>query len=99
MTKEKKYCNNNLRKYRKLMGYTLRDVAWLLGFQSPSRVSLWEKGRTYPGIENLIKMGLIYHTLVDQLYGPYRDEVRTFLLQRERELQAIKKLKPHVEMV
>ena len=83
--------HNHLRKHRKLMGYTLKDVAWILGLKSTNRLSRWEQGRALPGWQNLQSLALIYHTLIDQLYPDQRAELRRMLMEREQQLAAKKK--------
>jgi transcriptional regulator with XRE-family HTH domain len=43
-------------------------VAKLLGFQTTVKLSQWESGRTMPDSVQLMKLGIIYHTLPNELY-------------------------------
>ena len=65
------------------MGYSQRQVARLLGLKCASRISRWESGERFPGIRNLIKLSILYHTLVDNLYYELRENIRTELEQAE----------------
>ena len=67
-TVKDKYIPNSLRRYRKLSGYDQKDVARILGFKSSGRISRWENGMAVPSILNLIKLSVIYNTLMDALY-------------------------------
>ncbi len=58
------------------MGYTQKDVAQMLGLSSRGRLSEWESGVRFPGIRNLIKLSIIYHTLIDELYEDLRQSIR-----------------------
>ncbi len=60
---------NNLLEIRKRRGLLQSDVAKLLGFKSTDRISHWEKGRAYPSVQNLFKLGRIYEINVEELYG------------------------------
>lgn len=82
--------NNSLRKYRKMLGYSIKEVAWVLNIRCSNRLSRWEKGIATPSLKNAIKLGLLYHTLVEQLYEECRREVKASLFERERQLQALK---------
>lgn len=59
---------NNLKKYRRIIGYSQKEVAKILGFKSTSRISLWEKGKAMPSIENILKLSALYSTLPNELY-------------------------------
>jgi transcriptional regulator with XRE-family HTH domain len=61
--------NNNLKRYRRLMGYTQKDVAVLLGLKSSNRISNWEQGKAVPNIVNLIDLSILYCTLPAELYS------------------------------
>ncbi len=55
-----------LRKHRHLMGYTIREAAALIGI-GPIRLSQWERNIRKPGIENVVKLAVLYRVLVDEL--------------------------------
>ena len=59
---------NSLKKHRLLMGYKQNEVAKLLGLKSANRISRWEKGLAMPNVENLIKLSVLYSTLMNGLY-------------------------------
>jgi len=59
------------------MGYTQRELSTLLQLKSPSRISQWENGERLPSIQNLIKLSILYHTLVGQLYYDLRQSYLT----------------------
>lgn len=82
--------HNSLRKHRKMLGYSIKDVAWLLKIRCSNRLSRWEKGSATPSLKNVIKLGVLYHTLVEQLYDEYRRDLKAVLFEREQELQASK---------
>ena len=82
-----KYIPNELRRFRKRMGYQQKDVAFLLGLKSAGRISEWEQGTSNPSIENLIKLAVIYRTLCDQLYQDVRKKFVPELVKREKALK------------
>lgn len=83
---------NLLKRYRLLYGYSQRDIARKLGIQSTTIVGRWELGQTYPDLKNLIKLSIIYKTLVDQLYPGLRSEIVKDY--EEREKKGLKESKP-----
>ncbi len=50
------------------MGYTQNAVMQKLHLQSTSMISRWEKGMTMPNADNLLKLSVLYKTLVNELY-------------------------------
>lgn len=67
---------NRLRRYRRMMGYSQVGVARILGLKSKGRLSEWESGKHFPGVRNLLKLSLLYHTLIEQLYYDLREAIR-----------------------
>jgi transcriptional regulator with XRE-family HTH domain len=59
---------NTLREHRKRANLRQIDIAKALGFKSTDRISLWEKGLTYPHVVNLFKLARIYVVLPHELY-------------------------------
>jgi transcriptional regulator with XRE-family HTH domain len=66
---QKQSIPNTLRFHRKQAGLRQLDVARSLGFQSTDRISHWEKGQTYPHLENLFKLSALYKVPPQELYG------------------------------
>ena len=81
VTVSRTYYPNRLRKYRKIMGYTQKQVAIFLGLgeNNASRISRWEQGIALPSLQNVLKLSILYRTLVNQLYYDlflqYRPEI------------------------
>ncbi len=63
---------NNLRKCRIRAGYSQVKVARLLGIKNSNEISRWEKGVFFPNIKNLVKLGILYNTPLDDLYPHLR---------------------------
>lgn len=57
---------SNLKIFRRQFGYTQEEIAEKLGV-SRQAVAKWERGETFPDIENCIKLADIYETTVDML--------------------------------
>jgi transcriptional regulator with XRE-family HTH domain len=68
MAARKKIIANNLRKHRRLMGFSQEEVKNRLNLQSTSMISRWERGITMPSGDNLLKLSILYKTLANQLY-------------------------------
>lgn len=82
MTRKRKRIHNYLRRCRKEKGLTQGDVAYILGLQSASLVSRWEKGFSLPETLNALKMAAIYDTTVDYLYEDVRLDMQDELNAR-----------------
>ena len=67
---------NRLKKYRRIAGYSQKEVAKILGFRSTGRISRWEKGVSMPSLKNLLKLSFLYSTLPAELYADLWDDVR-----------------------
>ena len=50
------------------MGYTQGAVMRKLKLQSTSMISRWEQGVAMPSSDNLLKLSILYKTLVNELY-------------------------------
>ena len=59
---------NRLKKYRKIRGLSQRRVAAILGKKSPSRISQWENGKSIPNLPDVIRLSILYQTLIDGLF-------------------------------
>ena len=60
--------SNRLWAARKAMGYSQKEVAYLLGHQNSPQISRWEKGHSMPNTIDLLKLSAIYHRLANDLY-------------------------------
>jgi transcriptional regulator with XRE-family HTH domain len=58
------------------MGLSQLEVARKLGLKSRGRLSEWESGRHSPGLDNLLRLSILYRTLIDQLYCELREKIR-----------------------
>lgn len=67
---------NNLRRYRKISGFTQKDVARILEHKSTNRISQWEVGHAVPSLENLIKLRILYNILIEELYSDKIKNIR-----------------------
>jgi len=63
----------NIRFLRNKYKYTLEDVADIIGVSRQS-VSKWEKGETYPDIENCLKLSLLFKTTIDSLVKSFEGQ-------------------------
>ena len=88
MEKKHRTFPNTLRLHRKIMGYTQRQVAMLLGLHDSVPISLWESGAKLPNTENLIKLSLLYRTYPNELYSDVFRHHREIL--QAKEIQVLK---------
>lgn len=71
---------NRLRKHRRQVGLKQKQVAKVLGMKSPSRISKWEKGISFPNLIHLIKLSILYRTPSDSLYTEIRNSLTDEIL-------------------
>lgn len=57
-----------LKEAREKAGYSQKQVALMLGIAGPS-VSNWERGKTSPTHENLVRLASLYHVSMDYIVG------------------------------
>ncbi len=76
---------NSLREHRRLMGYTQGDIMLKLQLESTSMISRWERGMTMPSADNLLKLSILYKTLVNELYYDLGTMYQMELFQEEAE--------------
>ncbi len=83
---------NCLRKFRKVNGYTQKQVADLIGICNTSIISRWENGRRFPSPLNIFRLTVLYKTMADALYIDLIRELRLEIqLRREKLENASKK--------
>jgi transcriptional regulator with XRE-family HTH domain len=75
---------NSLKKHRKLLKYTQKDVARLLDLQDTSQISRWEKGLSFPNTINLLKLSIIYRTFPNELYFDLLVSLRHDVIKMEK---------------
>lgn len=76
---------NLLRKYRKISGLKQKEVANILGLKSTSRISRWEKGMSIPNFITILKLSVLYRTLIDSLFIDHLRELRKEIREKEQQ--------------
>jgi transcriptional regulator with XRE-family HTH domain len=74
---------NQLRRYRKIRGLTQGHVAKVLGLKSTSMISRWEHGRCLPSFHNIIRLSVIYRTMMDALFFDFKRTIGNEIMKRE----------------
>ncbi len=74
---------NQLRKYRKTRGLSQKEVALILSIKSSSIISRWEKGSSMPEPVTMIKLAILYRTMVDALFIGLRRALLEEMRKRE----------------
>ncbi len=67
---------NRLRKQRLIHGYSQKQLAVKLDMESTNHISLWEQGLSAPSLKYLLKLCIIYNTLIEELYFEFLQELR-----------------------
>ena len=77
---------NRLQMHRKLMGFTMTQVALLLELHNTAPLSEWERGTKLPSAINLINLSIIYRTYPNELYPEFFYAQYKILRKREGDL-------------
>ena len=67
---------NCLRRYRRIRGYSQKDVALIMGIKSSDSICKWEKGQSFPSMKNAFKLALAYRILPFALYTDLLDSLK-----------------------
>jgi len=68
-----------------MMGYSQAAIMRKLKLKSTAMISRWERGEIMPSSDNLLKLSLLYKTLVNELYYERGIELLTELFPNEAE--------------
>jgi transcriptional regulator with XRE-family HTH domain len=63
-----KKTSSRLWKHRNRLGLKQIDIARKLGLSDTAMISRWEQGVSMPSLEYVLKLSIIYQTLVNELY-------------------------------
>ena len=74
MGKKRAFVPNKLKWYREQAGYTQKDVANILKINTPTMISSWELDLARPGLEYVLKLMHLYHTLPSELFAELSDQ-------------------------
>lgn len=83
MESDGRHISNRLRKHRRILGLTQKEVADKLGLKE-KQVSRWECGETIPEFKNLLKLGLFYKALIEELYFEEREKIKAIFQMNEK---------------
>ena len=75
------------------MGFSQEAIKKHLKLQSTSMISRWESGTTMPSSRNLLKLSLLYKTLVNELYYTLSKELQAELFPAETDITKQRKKK------
>lgn len=73
-----------LRTYRKRVGFTQKELAFLLGSKSSAKVSRYERYRRQPSLEAAFALQIIFHARTPDLFGGIHHRVEGLLLRRAK---------------
>lgn len=75
-----------LRAYRRNWGLSLREMADLLGFESPAHVSRIEQGKRIPSTETALACTALFGVPVRELFPQLSGEIEERLIERATRL-------------
>jgi transcriptional regulator with XRE-family HTH domain len=87
--------NNYLRAYRRRLGLSQDDVAFLCGARNGAQVSRYECGKRRPTLENLLACEAIFQIPVRELFaGRFEDVLKTVSKRAELRAHELTVLRP-----
>lgn len=85
--KGRKHIPNRLRKHRRVKKLDQFEVAYLLNLNGTCQVSRWEQGQAMPSAKNLLKLYVIYGSLIEEMYF---DLIQEYKAEIERKKLSLK---------
>jgi len=82
----KSHIPNNLKRYRRMSGFSQKEVATMLGLESTGCISRWEHGTTIPSWIHILKLSFLYSTLPNELYGDLWAQVKQELRDKKSKM-------------
>jgi transcriptional regulator with XRE-family HTH domain len=73
------------------MGYSQQEASNLIGVNNKRRISAWERGEEMPSGDYLLRLALIYHTPLEELYNEHIEPFKYALPLLEHKLREAKK--------
>ncbi len=73
-----------------MRGLKQTDVAKILGLDSTTTISRWEKGHRLPNLPNVLKLALLYRTMTDALFIDLMRLLKDDIRKREEEVLKLK---------
>ncbi len=73
---------NALRRCRKGHGLTQAMLGRLLGFKDGSWISRWEHGEAIPNLESAIKLSILLHTPVNDLFADLTEKAEKAVMEQ-----------------
>jgi hypothetical protein len=77
---------NRLQKLRMHFGYSLKEVAFIIGIRNPYDISQWEQGITLPNATNMLKLSALYRTSCNELYYDLLNRFKQEITMKEHRL-------------
>jgi transcriptional regulator with XRE-family HTH domain len=79
--------DNYLKTFRKTLGFTQREVAFLLGRHNPAKVSRYERSKRVPSLETIFAYETILGVSARELFAGIQERARRQAIHRARLLQ------------
>ena len=62
------------------LGYTVKDVQTVMGFENPQAIYKWLSGKTLPSLDNLLILSRVLHTSIEDILVIDGDIVRLWYI-------------------
>lgn len=80
---------NRLKEFRDITGLSKKEVAFLIDLKDAGKIGKWERGDSKPSLDQVLKLSIVYQTLVNNLYFDLHQEYKDQILKRREDLPTI----------
>lgn len=82
---------NHLKRYRRMAGYSQKEIAFLFGFTYTTAISKWEKGYILPNMKHLFMLSQLYNAFPNDLYPELWEATKNTVIEKKKSLPKKKK--------
>lgn len=58
---------NNISKFRKEKGITVRQIQEVMGFNTPQAIFKWQRGETMPSLDNMLVLSELFEKKIEEI--------------------------------
>src|ERR1043166_9995694 len=78
--------HNYLRTFRKRVGLSQSDVAYLFGYTNPAKISRYERGLRMPRVPTMLGLVIVYQAAITELFAGLHEQTEREIARRARSL-------------
>ena len=77
---QQKETGRQIKRHLSELGYTVKDVQTVMGFENPQAVYKWISGKSLPSLDNFIILSRLLHTSIEDILVIDGDIVRLWYI-------------------